>query len=154
MPGSIDEATLERTLACYQQASDIVPKNLYSLMNAVRIKLLLAGLRSNDTDPARAEISTLGLLARYNAVSDQEGDPWARFDLASALLLSGRAAEGLAEFKVAAFAVAAESRTAILAAEAEVLSDFLTIADALSPQTVNAIRSAVEVCAELSETGA
>jgi tetratricopeptide (TPR) repeat protein len=149
-PGSIDVATLERALACYERANHILPKNLYSLMNAARVKLLLAGLHGTDTDPPLTEIGTLELLARYNTASDQTGEPWARIDLAYALLLSGRAAEGVSELRTAASAIAVEGRAAALAVEAEVLGDFLIVADALPPQTVTAIRSAIDVCEELS----
>jgi hypothetical protein len=120
-------------------------------MNAARVKLLLAGLRGADTDPPLADIGTLELLARYNTASEQDGEPWARIDLAYALLLTGRAAEGVSELRTAAFAIADEGRAAALAVEAEVLGDFLIVADALPPQTVQAIRAAADVCAELSE---
>lgn len=151
-PGSIDVATLERALACYERANDILPKNLYSLMNAARVTLLLAGLRGSDTAPSLAEIGTLELLARYNTASDQDGEPWARIDLAYALLLSGRASEGVSELRAAASAIAVEGRAAALAVEAEVLGDFLMVADALPPRTVAAIRSAVDLCGELSDS--
>ncbi|NUP50061.1 MAG: hypothetical protein HOW97_22525 [Catenulispora sp.] len=149
-PGSLDASTLERALACYQRANAIAPKKLYSMMNAARIRLLLAALYGTDLGPALAEIKNLELLARYEAVSDREGEPWARLDLADALVLSGRAPEALAELRTAADLIAAASRGDMLTTESETLTDFLTVAAAFEPVVVDALALALDACAELS----
>jgi len=111
----------------------------------------LAALRGTDIQPSLAEIGNLEHLARFDAISEQGGEPWARLDLADTLLLTGRVAEGLTELTAAASAIPLENRADTLGAVAAVHRDFLTVAAALPPQTVTGIRSALDVCTELSK---
>lgn len=150
--GSIDIVMLEHALACYRRANDLMPKKLYPLMNAARIELLLAGLRGADLKPSLAEVKNLEHLARFDLSNSQSADPWARFDLADTLLLTGRHVEGLAELRAAALLIAEEERTATLTSVAEPLRDFLAITNALAPETVDAIRQALQTCTSLSTT--
>lgn len=144
--GPFDQALLERALACYRKADRLTPNQLYPLMNLARLELLLAGLRGEDTRPAQARIRDLEHLARYTVSSGRPGDPWALFDLADALLLTGRVPAGLAELRRAMTLVAPEERASVLATVAEPLRDFLSIAPALPSETTQGIREALELC--------
>jgi tetratricopeptide (TPR) repeat protein len=75
-PGHFDTTLLERALVCYRRASQIAPNQLYSLMNAARIELLLAGLRREDTKSALARFRDLEHLARYAVSSGHGSDSW------------------------------------------------------------------------------
>jgi tetratricopeptide (TPR) repeat protein len=152
-PGALNEALLNRALHCYRRAGEIAPNQLYPLMNAARIELLLAGLRRTSTVPARVRIEQLEHLARFAVYSSEEKDPWAAFDLADALILTGRAEEGLAVLRRAADLCSVEERTAILKTVAEPMNDLLTVAPALDPPVTAALREAIELCKTLAFQG-
>ncbi|GIF67783.1 hypothetical protein Ais01nite_58180 [Asanoa ishikariensis] len=122
------------------------------MMNAARIELLLAGLRRASTAPARARIEKLEHLARF-AVYSSEADPWAAFDLADTLSLTGRAEEGLAVLREASGLCPPDERTAILKTVAEPMNDSLTVSPALEPPVTAALREAVELCKTLAFQG-
>ncbi|MFI1993978.1 tetratricopeptide repeat protein [Actinoplanes sp. NPDC020271] len=149
-PGALDETLLDRALTCYRRAAELAPNQLYPEMNAARIELLLAGCRRTDSGPARARIEQLEHLARFAVHNSGGKDPWAAFDLADTLLLTGRAGEGLAMLRRAADLCVAEERTAILKTVAEPMNDLLTVADALEPAAAEALREAIELCKTLA----
>ena len=149
-PGALDEALLDRALTCYRRAAELAPNQLYPLMNAARIELLLAGRRRTSTAPIRARIEQLEHLARFAVHSSGDQDPWAAFDLADTLLLTGRAEEGLAALRRAADLCPPEERTAILKTAAEPMNDLLTVADAFESPVAAALRDAIELCKTLA----
>jgi tetratricopeptide (TPR) repeat protein len=149
-PGALDEALLDRALTCYRRAAELAPNQLYPLMNAARIELLLAGRRRTSTAPVLAWIEQLEHLARFAVHSSGDQDPWAAFDLADTLLLTGRAEEGLTVLRRAADLCPPEERTAILKTAAEPMNDLLTVADAYEPPVAAALRDAIELCKTLA----
>ncbi|MEU6021936.1 tetratricopeptide repeat-containing protein [Micromonospora sp. NPDC047134] len=148
-PGALDESLLDRALTCYRRAAELAPNQLYPLMNAARIELLLAGCRRTNTAPVRAKIENIEYLARF-AVNSSGQEPWAAFDLADILLLTGRTEEGLKMLRVAADLCPPEQRTAILITAAEPMNDLLTVAAALEPGVSAALREAIELCKTLA----
>jgi tetratricopeptide (TPR) repeat protein len=149
-PGTLDESLLDRALTCYRRAAEISPNQLYPLLNAARIELLLAGLRRTSTAPVRTRIEQLEHLARFAVYSSDGKDQWAAFDLADTLILTGRSEEGLVELNRAARLCPADERTPTLKTVTEPMTDLLTVAAALEPPVAAAIRDAIDLCKNLA----
>ncbi|MBW8482054.1 tetratricopeptide repeat protein [Actinomadura parmotrematis] len=146
----LNAALLERARESYRQAARLEPNTLYPLMNAARIDLLLAGLRGTDTSAAADAFRDLEHLARYTVSAEPSGNPWSRFDLADALLLSGRTEEGLAEIRRAATACPPQERAQILATVAAPMRDYLILTEHLPPAIATSVHEAVHLLEELA----
>ncbi|WP_097922044.1 tetratricopeptide repeat protein [Streptomyces sp. wa1063] len=141
-PGSFDIAQLERSLTCYLKSGKLSGNNLYPLMNVARLELLLAGARKADTGPAIDRFKQLELLARFEAQNTGWSDPWALFDLADTMLLTGRREEGMAELRKAVALIPPEEQEPVLTSVIGPLEDVLAIDGLLSPEATDAVRQA------------
>ncbi|MGW1136412.1 tetratricopeptide repeat-containing protein [Streptomyces zhihengii] len=142
-----DETALEKALVCYRNASRLSGNSTYPLMNTARVQLLLSAVRHEDLTPVVERLRQLHHLALF-AVHDSEGrDPWALFDLADTLLLTGRGDEGLTELDKAIARLGPSERDVAIASVAEPFRDLLRVADRLPDGTADAVRSALAACA-------
>lgn len=144
--GGFDVHELEKALTCYQKSSALSGNKTYPLLNIARIELLLAGLRGTDTSPAVERFQRLEHLARYAAEESAWCDPWSIFDLADTLLLTGRAAEGVAELRKGIDLVAPHERKSVLGSFVAPLRDFLSVDGLLQTETAHAVQRAVDEC--------
>lgn len=145
-PGSFDVIQLERSLSCYKKAGKLSGNKPYPLMNVARLELILAGVRRTDTASVLDRFRQLELLAKFEAQNTGWGDPWALFDLADTMLLTGRREEGLTELRKAIALIPQEEQEAVLASVIGPLEDVLAINGLLSPEAHDAVHQAIEEC--------
>lgn len=86
-PSKIDWDTLRTARDRYATAAQVEPYDTYALLNVARLELLISKI-----DPARLSIAMkqfddVKLLCQFNVTQNQD-DPWRRFDLADSHLFS------------------------------------------------------------------
>ncbi|MBO0517122.1 tetratricopeptide repeat-containing protein [Streptomyces beijiangensis] len=144
--GRFETAQLNRALTCYQEAGKLSGNATYPLLNHARIEFLLTGLRGADAAPVLERFRTLEHLARFAVRNTAEPTPWAYFDLADTLLLTGRGPEGLAELRRGIDLIPQGEREGMLTSVAEPLQDVLSVDGLLTQEAAHAVRTAIEEC--------
>lgn len=144
---------LRESRDAFHHASQLLGSDTYPLVNEARVDLLLSAVEPDTRQAVLSRLRNLEHLARYQAYPEPPArrDPWKGFDLADALLLTGRVEQGLAELLSAIELTDPKERESTLASVIEPLGDYLIIG-VLNEATAQGVRTAIDVCGKAIAT--
>lgn len=137
-PSTIDWNAIRLAQERYTAAARKEPYDTYSLLNVAKLEVFLSKTDPSRLSTAMAQFAKVKPLCEFN-VSDDPLDPWRRFDLAEACLISGDFQNGYDLYKEAIGVVPQKYRESYLSS---VLSPFdeLLILEVVSGELKKSIK--------------
>ncbi|WP_433325980.1 tetratricopeptide repeat protein [Spirillospora sp. CA-294931] len=123
--GMFDRDRLQRAKHAYDRAARLSGNEVYPLMNAARIGLLLGAENQSDHTEALARFARLVHLTHYAVEESERSDPWKLFDLADTLALTGEGDAAVTAAQDGIALIQPEHRASYLSSVLEPLDDLL-----------------------------